>query len=173
MIDTLITIGATQQPHGLKGELKVFIEEQYEDDFFQTDTVFITLAGKKIPYFVENMRGGNALIVKFEDVDSLEAAQKIAKKSLEMRKQDMIAEADREEIEESEFGDLITYTIVDKQLGYIGEVLEILEMPQQEMAVVHYKLKDRLIPLNERLIISVDDKEKIINMDLPEGILEL
>ncbi len=173
MNETFVKIGATMNPHGLKGELKVFIEEQYEDDFLEADTVFLTLAGKKIPYFIESVRGGNATIVKFEEVDSIEAATKIAKKAMEMRESDLIPESERKtELVES-FDYLTGYTIFDKKIGQIAEIEEVIEMPQQEMAVIKYNNKELLIPLNDALIISVDDKTKTVKMDLPDGLLDL
>ncbi len=173
MKDTLIAIGATLQPHGLKGELKVYVEDAYEEDFLQSETVFIGIAGKKIPYFVESIRGGNALIVKFEDVNSIEAAQKIAKKTLEMRQQDMIPDDEREQPLEADYKHLDGYILWDSTLGEIGVIREIIDMPHQEMAVVSFNSAERLIPLNEQLIVSIDEHKKILKMNLPEGILEI
>jgi 16S rRNA processing protein RimM len=172
-MDKLIKIGATQNPHGLKGELKVFIEEEYEDDFHNTDTVFLVYAGKSVPYFVESVRGGNAMIVKFEGIDSIEAATRIAKKPLEIRESDRIPEEERvvEMVESFDF--LEGYTIIDVSLGQIAVIEEVIEMPQQEMAVIQYNNNERLVPLNDRLIVSIDDKTKTITMDLPEGLLDL
>ena len=173
MNETLVAIGATLQPHGLKGELKVFVEEESEDDLFQAEAVFLTIAGKKIPYFIENIRGGNALIVKFEDVDNLEAAQKIAKKTIEIRVGDRIPDALRVKPPVAEYKHLEGYEVHDKYLGKIGKISEVIEMPHQEMAIVFYNSKERLIPLNEQLIVAVDEKKQTLLLDLPEGILDI
>jgi 16S rRNA processing protein RimM len=173
MDETLIKIGATQNPHALKGELKVFIEEEYEDDFLNIDTVFLTLAGRNVPYFIESIRGGNAMIVKFEDVDSIEAATKIAKKALHIRMADMIPEEERVVEEVSSFDYLQGYMMVDKTIGQLAVIEEVIEMPQQEMAVIQYLGQEKLVPLNDRFILSVDDKTKILTVDLPEGLLDL
>ena len=42
-MENLIKIGYTQKPHGLSGELKVFIEEIYEEDFMECETVFLNI----------------------------------------------------------------------------------------------------------------------------------
>jgi 16S rRNA processing protein RimM len=171
--EKLVKIGATLNPHGLKGELKVFIEEQYEEDFFQCDTVFLTLAGKQIPYFIENLRGGNSVIVKFEEIDSIEAAQKIAKKSIEIRESDLIPDDQREtEIVES-YAYVVGFTIIDEQEGVLGIIDEIVEMPQQEVAVLQYNNKETLIPLNDAFVSSIDETKKEILVNLPEGLLSL
>lgn len=172
MNEKLIKIGATLNPHGLKGELKLFVEEQHEEDLFNTDTVFLTISGKKIPYFVESIRGGNALIIKFEDVDDINAAQRIAKKDIEIRESDLIPDDERETPLESDFEFLIGYTLFD-QKHEIGKIEDIIELPHQEMAVIQYKGKEIYVPLNENLIDKINEKQQKIIMDLPEGLLDL
>ncbi len=173
MDETLIKVGATQNTHALKGELKVFIEEEFEDDFLNIETVFLTIAGKNVPYFIESVRGGNAMIVKFEDVDSIEAAAKIAKKPILLRASDMIPEEEREYESVDSYGYLEGYLMVDKTIGQLAVIEEVIEMPQQEMAFIQYLNQERLVPLNDRFIVSVDDKTKTVTVDLPEGLLEL
>jgi 16S rRNA processing protein RimM len=173
MNEKLVKIGATMNPHGLKGELKVFIEEQYEEDFLETDTVFLTLAGKKIPYFIEAVRGGNAMIVKFEDVDTIEAATKIAKKDMEIRATDLIPDEERELDIIETYKYLEGFMLHDESIWQIAEIDEVIDMPHQEIAVVVYQNKEILIPLNEKLIVSIDEDKKVILMDLPEGLLTL
>ena len=173
MDETLIKVGATQNTHALKGELKVFIEEEFEDDFLNIDTVFLTIAGKNIPYFIESVRGGNAMIVKFEDIDSIEAAAKIAKKPILLRASDMIPEEDREYESVASYNYLEGYMMVDKNIGQLAVIEEVIEMPQQEMAVIQYLNQEKLVPLNDRFIVSVEDKTKTVMVNLPEGLLEL
>jgi 16S rRNA processing protein RimM len=66
----------------------------------------------------------------------------------------------------------VGYTIVNAGVE-IGVISEIEEYPQQEMATINYNKKDILIPLNEQFIIKLDNKKKVIEMELPEGLLEL
>lgn len=171
--EKLVKIGATQKPHGLKGELKVYIEDQYEEDFEQCETVFLTISGKTMPYFIEEIRGGNATIVKFEDIDNIDDASRIAKRDLFLRESDLIPDEMRTAPLVESFDYLDGYTMIDKNEGTIGVIKEIIEMPEQEMAVVEYKNRERYVPLNEHFVTEVKDKEKIVYVDLPEGLLDL
>jgi len=63
--------------------------------------------------------------------------------------------------------------VQDKTHGVLGEIKEIIEYPQQEMAAIIIKEKEVLIPLNEQLILEIDEEKKLISMDLPEGLLNL
>ena len=67
-------IGFTKKTHGVAGEIKIAIEEVYEDLFLEADRVFLEIKGAKMPFFIENIRGGGELIVHFEDVKNKEEA---------------------------------------------------------------------------------------------------
>lgn len=173
MKDELVKIGYTQKPHGLKGELKLFVEEQYEEDIFAAETVFLGIAGRSVPYFIENIRGGNALIVKFEDINDIDAALKIANKSIEMRIADLIPDDEREtEVVES-YSYLEGFVMIDKNSGPIAEIQSVIDTSHQELALLTYNGKELFIPLHDDIIMSIDEEDKKIIMDLPEGILDL
>lgn len=172
-MENLIKIGYTQKPHGLSGELKVFIEEIYEEDFMECETVFLNIKGKELPFFIENIRGGTFTIVKFEDVDNKERAMEIQSKGLSIRATDLIPEQIREVQLISETGRLLGYKIFDQTVGEVAEIEEILEMPQQEMFAITYKKRELLIPVSKDYIVKIDHNKKEILMDLPDGLLDL
>jgi 16S rRNA processing protein RimM len=62
--------------------------------------------------------------------------------------------------------------LVDAQAGPVGPIEEVLEMPQQEMALVRYKGRETLIPLNTHFIQRVDTERREVLVDLPDGLLE-
>jgi ribosomal 30S subunit maturation factor RimM len=41
------------------------------------------------------------------------------------------------------------------------------------MLITRYKDKDVLIPAVEEFIIEIDDKKKLVLLDLPQGLLEI
>lgn len=173
MIDKLVQIGFTKKPHGLKGEIKLHVEDRYLEDLMNVDIVIVQIKGKPTPFFVEDIRVGNAIIGKFEDIDTPESALSIANKELSIREQDIIPDDEREiEVEGMQYDKCIGYTLFDGEKE-IGNIIEILEYPQQEMAVVEYENREVLIPLNAAFVKKRDDKAKIILMDLPDGILDL
>ena len=67
----------------------------------------------------------------------------------------------------------ISYEIISERDGAIGVIEEVIEMPQQIMGIVNYQGKEVLIPLNDQFITGVDEEKKILEMELPEGLLDL
>lgn len=167
-----IQIGFTKKTHGIAGELKVFIEEPYEDIFLEKERVFLEIRGNKLPFFVESVRGAGDLIVKFEDIKVREDALLLQSKPIFLPAAEVPEDLDTTELE-PEFAGVTGYLLVDQTAGEIGRITGILEMPQQEMALVEYQGREVMIPLNEQFIQKMDHAGKKVLMDLPEGLLDL
>ena len=165
-------IGSTKKTHGVHGELKVLIEEHYEDLFFDLDRVFLDIRGSKQPFFIESIRGGGDLIVHFDDVPNRDDALLLQGRGIFILAEE-VPDTLEIEIPDPGFHKIIGYLLVDRTAGQIGKVEEIIEMPQQEMALVRYEGKEVLIPLNEQFVVSVDELAQQILVDLPEGLLTL
>jgi 16S rRNA processing protein RimM len=171
-----VCIGRTKKAHGLAGEIKMGIEEQYLEDFMKNERIFIGVKSSKIPYFIANVRGKGEMIVQLEDVDNRDAAQMLQAREIFLREQDILSEAEREfEMPDDalEYAGLVGFMMLDKTIGEIGTIDEVLEMPQQEMAFLRFKGKEVLVPLNEQMILEVNEALKQVLMDLPEGLLDV
>jgi 16S rRNA processing protein RimM len=55
----------------------------------------------------------------------------------------------------------------------LGEIIEINEYPQQFVATVSYRNKEVMFPLNEDMIIEIDEDEGTLLVDLPDGLLDI
>ncbi len=165
-----IEIGYTKKTRGINGEVKVFVKDEYFDDFLEAGVLFIDVQGGYVPFFVESIRETNALLLKFEDINSPEEAAPVTGKPFYMRASDLRAP---QSAPPTDFSLLRGFRIVDLDSGPVGPIREILELPQQIMAVVEYGDGEVLIPLNDQLITGIDEEAQILEMDLPEGLLEL
>jgi len=172
-MDTFVQIGRSLKAHGLKGELKLNIEELYLDDLFEMNALFIEVKGQKIPYFIEELQEGNMLIVRLEEVASRTAAEQLAHKAIYLRREDITVTEAEMQSGGLQYKHLEGYMIVDATLGEIALIDEVAEFPQQEMAYINYQGKVHLIPMHPTMMDREDAAEKKIYMDLPEGLLEL
>lgn len=72
---------------------------------------------------------------------------------------------------EFDLQDLIGYSVIegnDKELGILQEISE--NKFQQLMKVVNENKKEVLIPLIEDFFVEIDSKNKVIYLELPEGL---
>ncbi len=168
-MDDLVKIGYTMKAHGLKGDIKVNIEEKYEDDFEEAKVLFLASKGSTVPYFVEQIRFGNQTLLKLEDIDKPEDTIGLSSKEIYMKAADIQYAIEDEESPNVKY---LGYTIFDG-MNNIGIIEEIIDAPQQILAIITYQTKEVYIPLNDIFIIKFDDAKKEIHMSLPEGILDL
>jgi 16S rRNA processing protein RimM len=79
------------------------------------------------------------------------------------------------ELENDQFyyHEIIDYQVVDKNLGELGKVLTVHSMQAQDLMVMEYKGKEVLIPVISEIVLNADKEAKILNVNLPEGLLEV
>ncbi|MDQ7948965.1 MAG: ribosome maturation factor RimM [Pedobacter sp.] len=163
-------IGYVTKTKGLKGEVQVYFEfDAYED--LELDVVFLEMNGKMVPFFVKSHKlyPNQTGLFYFDDVDHIDKAQALLKKKLYLP---LSKKPERDE-DELTYHDLKGYTAIDETHGELGEIIAVNEYPQQFVATVRFKEKEILFPLNEEIIIEIDDEEQAILVDLPEGLLEI
>ncbi|TNE80394.1 MAG: 16S rRNA processing protein RimM [Bacteroidetes bacterium] len=160
-------IGRIGKPHGHEGKLKLDLLPQLETDLQLEEPVFLLIDGKPVPFFMQECNeAANPPILHFEDITDLETAKLLT---------GLKVFAPKSAIEglPAWYGDLDTYTVTDVNLGEIGPIKEIRESGLQELICIDYKGQEILIPYQDELVVDVDEKRKILKMDLPEGLLDL
>jgi len=82
-IEDCFRIGSILKTRGLKGELQLYVDYDNLADIDIT-AVFIDMAGKLIPYFVESIKypQKNTAYIYLEDIDTIEKATPLAKKDV-------------------------------------------------------------------------------------------
>ncbi|MEM9528197.1 MAG: hypothetical protein AAGA31_16410 [Bacteroidota bacterium] len=164
----LTEIGFTGKAHGLKGELKLRALEFYEEDLLKAKSIFV--GDPPIPHFVEYFRGGGALIVKLEGLDTREQVQLLNSQPLWLM-DSQVSEKEPDTV--TPFDALVGYMIRAEGYPEMGPITGIVDYPQHHLAELEYAGKPVLVPLHENLILAVKEAEEVVEMQLPEGLLEL
>jgi len=170
--DECTKIGFIAKLHGYKGEVTIIIDKEFEDALIIEDikTLLVEINDQLIPHFIEKMGGDSScMYVLFEDINTEAAAKKLCKHSVYLQNKDI----PKSKKPKDDIAALIGFMIMDKEHGELGIVDAILEFPSQLLLQLKYKSKEVLIPLTEPLVSSINKKKKIINVDLPEGFLEI
>lgn len=169
-IEDCFYIGYITKTKGLKGEVQLFFE--YDDpEELLLETLFLEINGKPVPYFVSTykLQNNQTGYFYFEDIDTIEKAEKLVRKRVYLSN-DVKPEADPDELT---YKDLKGYIVHDDTHGELGEIIEVHEYPQQFVAVVSYRFREIMFPLNDDLIRSIDEEEGIIEVSLPDGLLDV
>ena len=169
-IEDHFKVGTILKTKGLKGELQMYIA--FENlELIDFNAIFIDMAGKLVPYFVESVKyhHNNTAYLFLEDLDTIEKASKLVKKDVHLPNK----LKPKKKKGDFTLMDLLGFTAVDENEGELGEITHIQELPQQFIATVHYKDCEVLFPLNEEIIKGIDVVKEIVLVDLPEGLLDI
>lgn len=171
MNKAIVKVGRLGRSHGLLGEIKVRIEDQYLDDVLSADSLLVEISGQHIPYFVEAWRSGGALL-KLEEVDNKETATLLQHKDIYFPEH-QLSQASSPVEDTTPYDQWISWTIYDVEMGQIGTISGIVDLPEHYLAEVEYQGKIVMIPLHKNLITKSTVAKKELWMDLPAGLLEL
>ncbi len=160
----LESIGYFSKTHGIKGHLII----KADKDFFMEEVkaVFIETPTGMAPYFVKTFsENNNGFIIELEDVDAVEKAKTFIGKKVHISA-DLMDEA------EAEF-DWIGYEIIDKTYGSLGTVFSTSDNGQQVLVTVKFKEKEIILPLVDDFIEKIDETEKKLFFNAPEGLIDV
>lgn len=122
-----------------------------------------------LPWFIETARikSEDELYIKFEGVDTREAAMKLTQKEI------WVPEAEfKKYASKASPISLLGYMVID-QSNPLSEILEVIEQPHQLLCRIEINSKEVLIPLNEQTIQKIDHRKKQVSVTLPDGLLEI
>lgn len=169
-IEDCYKIGFIAKPHGLKGSMTILLDQDIPNEVASLDAVFVLQGNTLVPHFLKDIsEKGNKAYVTFEDIDSLEKAEAISKCALYLPKTAR-PKAGKNNFYEDE---IINFTVTDVHVGEIGKVTDVVKSGLQNLLSVTKGDREHLIPINDVFIIKVDKKKSIIEVNLPDGFLDL
>ena len=157
--------------HSYKGSVNIYNENGINCDFSKLNYFFIKLNNELVPFFIEKVHQTkpNIILVKFENLDSKEDAQKIYKKEVYLPK-NHLPKTNKNEITNKQ---LIGYKVVDNKLGYLGVISYINSQTTQNLIYVAKDNTEFFFPMHKEFIKELDAKEKIMKVLIPNELLNL
>ena len=160
-------IGRLGKVHGIKGEISFL----FDDDVFDrvdADYLVLDIDGILVPFFIEEYRfkTDSNVLMKFDGIDTQERARELTGCDVYFPR--ALAENDEENLS---WAEMIGYSLMDAQTGQnIGNIAAV----DDTTINILFELEDgRLIPASEELITNINIQKHQIEINWPEGILEL
>lgn len=163
-------IGKFATAHGLKGELVLQHELGKASDLKGLEAIFLEdKKGSFLPYFIQSAKkkSPQEVLVQLEGVDVREKALSLATKTVWIPEEEFHRLADR-----SAPANLLGYMIVENKKQH-GQIEEVIEQPQQLLCRIKINEKEVLIPLNESTLLKINHAKKIVEVTLPDGLLDI
>ena len=162
--------GKITKTHGLKGELTIKLDVANPADFKDLRYLLIEDRGNLIPYFIEYQKiNGDKMFVQLQDVKRMEQAVVFLGKAVYLPNELL------PQLEDDEFyyKEIIGFKLIDAEKGELGAISDVLEYPTQAVIQVMKDGKEILIPIHDDIIQKVDKKAKTLNINAPEGLIDM
>ncbi len=169
MNEELVAIAKITKSRGLRGELVAAVLTDFPERFDALETVialFPTGARRELKIERFWFQKGR-IILKFAGFDSIETAENLRGAEICVPESEAV-ELDTDEFFDWELAGCEVETIEGEK---IGRVKELMRTGGTEILVVAGSEKEYLIPFAETICVDVDVENKLIRVDLPEGLL--
>lgn len=169
-MEDLVVIAKLTRTRGLRGELVGEVLTDFPERFDELEKVCaVKSSGERRELEIEKFWfQKDRIILKFKGFDTIEKAEALRDSEI------CVTEAEAVELGEDEFFDWeLEGCSVETVAGEkIGAVKELLRTGGTEVLIVQGGTKDYLIPFAATICVEIDVKDKLIRVDLPEGLLE-
>ncbi len=164
-------IGFIRKTHGVHGEVVLEFEPHFEYSVEETERFFIEQEGLLVPFFLKDgglrFKTGNTAIVTLDLVDTEKYAKRLVGNSVYLYQTEIVDEP--EQSLESQFEN---YLLIDKTIGEIGLISQVDDYAGNIVVTVNFRGEELLIPYNDELVVEINEAQKTITLNLPEGLIE-
>lgn len=169
--DDVYKIGKLGKPHGVRGEISFMITDDVFDRV-DADYLVLDIDGILVPFYIEEYRfkSDENVLVKFEDIETQEQARNYT--GCEVFFPRHLSDSDEENMT---WAEIIGFSLQDAKTGDVVGTIQHVDDNTINILfeVASPEGKELLIPASADLIEGVDAEKKVVNVNLPEGILDL
>ncbi len=167
LADSIRHIGKIVKTHNIDGRGLLIFEEWCLKKLTKTEWIFIQIDGFPVPFFVSSFQpiSNSSAIIKLEDVNNIDQMSKLLKLPVYIEWKGKKPPQDIKILE--------GYKVIDSSYGEIGNITEVNDFNGNFIAQIQHSDTFILIPLSDEIVIHVDKKNKTINVNLPEGLIEI
>lgn len=169
--EEVFKIGIFNKPHGVKGELSF----TFTDDIFdrvESEYLICLLDGILVPFFMEEyrFRTDTTALVKLERVDTAEQARKFTNVEVYFPK-DLAEQDDSEDIPTWNY--FVGFQVQDVNYGHLGKIVAVDDSTMNVLfAIEQPGGEEILLPAHEEFIIEIEKKNRLVTVNVPEGLIE-
>jgi 16S rRNA processing protein RimM len=164
-------IGYLQKPHGVRGEVVLFFEEEFEESVEFAVILFVKIEGLLVPFFIEDeglrIKSARQAYIKFKWVDSGEKAREFSGCEVYLKTVDIIKTEEKFNLQM-----LIGFQVLNSQKLIIGKVAEVNDYAGNVVLSVDFEGSEVLIPFNSDMVEILDTDNKILQMQIPDGLFD-
>ena len=165
-------IGFIRKIHGVHGDLVLEFEPEFEWSVTEAERFLIEIDGLLVPFFLKDegfrFKSAKSAILSIEWIETEKYARRLVGCPVFLFLDEIIDETEDEMV--SKF---LHFTLYDEKLGEIGEITATDDFSGNLVFYVQYKGEEILVPFNEDFLISINEEEKTLKLNLPSGLIDV
>ncbi len=173
--DDIIEIGCYNKPHGVNGEISATLD--VDIDLLDSFSCLISdIDGIFVPFFVEKKRpkGASTALLTIDGITSEVQAALLVNKDIHVLKSEYEKLSDDEDCDELPIDFFIGFELTASDGTQVGTIVDVDDATENVLFIVERPDGDEIpVPAADELIVALDVEARTIEMDLPQGLLEL
>jgi 16S rRNA processing protein RimM len=172
------SIGKIGHPYRSRGEVIVYTGRDLFS-FQRTEPVFLHLEGAPVPFYIARggivRRNATSFIVKFDYVDSIEQAGRLAGHDIFVKEKTPApaAETKKEKVALPGIPDLTGFTARDILSGETGEITGAMNFSGNILLSIRLQSGEILLPFSGTYVKKIAREERLVHVEIPDGLREL
>jgi 16S rRNA processing protein RimM len=169
-IDECFQLGTISRTHGKNGALLLKLDTDRPEAYMELESILLEIQGELVPFFIAELKPikANAFQIFLEDIPPGEAERFVGKKVF--LPLTMLPKLSGKQFY---FHEVIGFRVLDMQYGEIGQVIDVIERHPQHVLVVAASRGEVLIPAANEIIVQLNREDQSIQVDCPEGLLDI
>lgn len=168
-MEQLLQVGVITQPHGVRGEVKVFPTTDDPVRFKKLKKVILDMGKEKLDLEVEHVKFFKQfVIVKFKEFDNINDIERYKRCPLLVTRENAVS------LEEDEYfvADMIGMKVITEDGTEFGTLSDVMETGANDVYVIDSKEHGEvLMPAIKECVLNVDMESGIITVHLMNGLI--
>lgn len=164
-----LQVGVITQPHGIRGEVKVFPTTDDPKRFLELENVFLDTGKEELLLEIQSVKFFKQFVIlKFQGLDSINDIEKYKRCPLLVDREHAVS------LEENEFfvADMVGMDVVTEDGAIFGTLKDVLQTGANDVYVVATKEHGEvLLPAVGECILDVDTRSGIMKIHLMDGLI--
>ena len=164
-------LGKITKKFSFRGEVIIFLDTDSPEFYYNIKKIFINLNNVLTPFDLSSVipNKSNRIRVKINGINTENDTKKLINKEIYLP----IESLPKTDENSFYYHEIIGYTVLDQDSKKVGNITGVNDQSPQHLFEINASGKKTLIPINDKLIIKVDKKNKTMRIELPDGILDL
>jgi 16S rRNA processing protein RimM len=163
-------LGTIVGKYSFKGEVLVKIDSDSPEIYTNLESIFVELPTGLVPFFINrcSLHKSSLLRINFEEVEDESMADSLIKKALYLP----LSLLPPLEGKKFYYHEVIGFSIIENGV-ILGMIKTIYDKGSQALFEIQLETKEALIPIHDDFILKVNRENKTIDVELPDGLLDL